>query len=194
MRPFHNMSVGLFGGSFNPAHHGHLHVAKAGLRELALDQIWWLVSPQNPLKSTQPSYESRVATVNALNLPPHMTVSHIEQDSGTNYTIDLLKTLQIQYPTTKFIFMMGADNFAQLPHWYKWQEIISAYPIAIIARPGESIKARLSQTARQYANARLPEEQAHMLKEITAPCWTYLTLPLESVSSSAIRAELANGQ
>jgi len=194
MRAYHNMSIGLFGGSFNPAHHGHLHVAKAGLRELGLDQIWWLVSPQNPLKPSQPSYESRVATVEALGLPPHMHISHIEQESGTNYTIDLLKTLGRQYPTTQFVFMMGADNFAQLPRWYKWKEIIASYPIAIIARPGEPIKARLSQTARQYANERLPEEQSHSLKEMTAPRWTYLTLPLDSVSSSAIRAELARRQ
>jgi nicotinate-nucleotide adenylyltransferase len=185
------MSIGLFGGSFNPAHHGHLHVAKAGLRELALDQIWWLVSPQNPLKPTQPSYESRVATVNKLNLPPRMKVSHIEHEGHTNYTIDLLTTLRRRYPTTQFVFMMGADNFAQLPRWHKWREIIASYPIAIISRPGEPIKARLSQTARQFSQERIQEDQAHNLKEMTAPRWTYLTLPLESVSSSAIRAKLA---
>ncbi|RKQ71025.1 nicotinate-nucleotide adenylyltransferase [Litorimonas taeanensis] len=188
-----HMKIGLFGGSFNPAHQGHLHVAKAGLRELGLDEVWWLVSPQNPLKPMQPSYESRVETVKALALPPRMKISHIERDSGTNYTIDLLQSLKRRYPVTQFVFMMGADNFQQLPKWRKWKEIMSAYPIAVIARPGQSIKARLSQTARQYADERLSETYAGALAEMTAPCWTYLTLPLDNTSSTAIRAKLATG-
>ncbi len=184
---YENMKIGLFGGSFNPSHSGHLHVAKAGLRELGLDQIWWLVSPQNPLKPEQPSYESRVATVKALDLPWRMKVSHIEQDAGTNYTIDLLKSLKSRYPATQFVFMMGADNFRQLPKWRQWQDIVETYPIAVIARPGESMKSRLGQAARQYANHRLPEDYASALSEMSAPCWTYLTLPLDSASSTALR-------
>lgn len=189
---YENMKIGLFGGSFNPAHSGHLHVAKAGLRELGLDQIWWLVSPQNPLKPQQPSYESRVATVEALNLPWGMKISHVEQEAGTNYTIDLLKRLKTRYPQTQFVFMMGADNLKQFPIWKDWQAIFETYPIAIIARPGDPIKSRLSQAARQYADRRLPENYASALAEMSAPCWTYLTLPLDSTSSTALRAKLAS--
>jgi nicotinate-nucleotide adenylyltransferase len=181
-------SIGLFGGSFNPAHGGHLHVARAGLRQLALDEIWWLVSPQNPLKPEQPSWESRAKTVRALPLPPNMRISDIELQYQTQYTIDLLTTLRTRQSELNFVFMMGADNLLQLPKWRRWQNILETLPIAIIARPGSPIKARLGQAAQQYRHARIPEDQAHTLKYHKAPAWTYLTLPLDNRSSSAIRA------
>ena len=181
-------SVGLFGGSFNPAHGGHLHVARAGLRQLQLDEIWWLVSPQNPLKPEQPSWESRAKTVRNLPLPPNMRVSDIELKYKTQYTVDLLATLQSRQPDTQFVFMMGADNLLQLPKWRNWQTIVETVPIAVIARPGSPIRARLGQAARQYDYARIGEDQGHILKDLAAPAWTYLTLPLDKRSSSAIRA------
>jgi len=181
-------SVGLFGGSFNPAHGGHLHVARAGLRQLQLDEIWWLVSPQNPLKPEQPSWENRAETVRNLPLPPNMRVSDIELKYGTQYTVDLLSTLTARETNTNFVFMMGADNLRQLPKWRDWKTIVETVPIAVIARPGSPVRARLSQAARQYSDARLPEDQAHILKTQPAPAWTYLTLPLDNRSSSAIRS------
>ena len=98
---YDGLSIGLFGGSFNPAHEGHLHVAECGLRELALDRIWWMASPQNPLKPKQPSYESRVKTVEALKLKPRMEISHIEQKFGTNYTIDMICKVQERFSRTR---------------------------------------------------------------------------------------------
>lgn len=187
-RNIDHLSIGLFGGSFNPAHSGHLHVARAGLRELQLDHIWWLASPQNPLKPKQPSYESRVETIKALGLPPRMSISNAEIEMGSRYTVDLIKDLQRRYPRTRFVFLMGADNFSQLPQWKDWQGIINRVPIAVIARPQAPIKARLGQAARQFEQARLPESRAHSLQYFSAPCWTYLTLPLNSQSSSALRA------
>lgn len=182
------LSIGLFGGSFNPAHGGHLHVARAGLQQLGLDRVWWLVSPQNPLKSKQPSWESRVETVRALNLPPRMEISRAELTSGTTYTIDFIRHLQMHYPRTRFVFIMGADNLAQLPRWKAWQEILARVPIAVIARPGDGVKPLLSQAARQYAHARIDEREAHILQYMSAPAWSYLTLPHDPRSSSAIRA------
>jgi len=184
-----DISIGLFGGSFNPAHHGHLHVAKAGLTQLGLDKIWWLVSPQNPLKPAQPSYESRAETVRKLPLPPKMEISSAEMDLGSNYTIDLIRGLQARQPQTRFVFLMGADNFQQLPKWKAWREIVARVPIAVIARPGAPVKARLGQAAQQFADDRVPEHQAHALQFLPAPCWTYLTLPLNSASSTALRQQ-----
>lgn len=182
------LSIGLFGGSFNPAHQGHRHVADAGLRELGLDQVWWLVSPQNPLKPAQPSAEARAKTIDALNLPYPMRISHIESRLQTRYTVELIRTLSQRDRSRRFVYMIGSDNLAQMPQWKDWQELFRLVPIAVIARPGEPIKARLGQVARQYASSRIPETQAHTLKGRKAPAWTYLTLPLNPLSSSAIRS------
>ena len=188
MRPEDNLSIGLFGGSFNPAHKGHMHVADAGLRDLGLDRIWWLVSPQNPLKPKQPSYDTRAQTVRDLPLKPRMEINRAEIDLGTNYTIDLIKGLQHRYPLTRFVFLMGADNFTQLPKWKGWQDILESVPVAVIARPQSPIRARLGKAAQVYQKYRIDEQNSHILQYYEAPCWTYLTLPLNDLSSSAIRA------
>lgn len=182
------LSIGLFGGSFNPAHAGHRHVADAGLRELGLDQVWWLVSPQNPLKPAQPSAGARAKTIDALKLPYAMRVSHIESRLQTRYTIELLRRLTEREKSTRFVYMIGSDNLAQMPKWQEWKSLFKLVPIAVIARPGEATKSRLGRVARQFSEFRIPEGQAHTLKDRPAPAWTYLTLPLNSLSSSAIRA------
>lgn len=189
MRARSGPAIGLFGGSFNPAHSGHRHVADAGLRELALNQVWWLVSPQNPLKSQQPSAEDRANTIEKLNLPYPMKASHLETKLGTQYTVDLLRSLRQRAPLHRFVYMIGADNLAQMPLWKDWQDIFNLVPVAVIARPGEPLKARLGQVSQQMSHARLPEFQASILKNCQTPCWTYLTLPLNPLSSSAIRAK-----
>ncbi len=183
--------IGLFGGSFNPAHAGHLHVAQCGLQRLGLDQIWWMVSPQNPLKPKQPPYKERADSVRKLGLSPRMRVSHMEEEFGTNYTVDTLRRAHIKWPNHHFVFLMGADNLRQLPRWKGWREIMESVPLAVIARPGQkssdTLKARLSQAARSYSYARVPESQAHTLPMLNAPAWTYLTPPLNSLSSTALR-------
>ena len=187
---FEGLSIGLFGGSFNPAHAGHMHVARTGLRALDLDQVWWMVSPQNPLKPQQPSYESRVATVEALGLPYDMKISHMEIEFGTQYTVDTLKKARSKWPNANFVFLMGADNFLQLPRWKNWKTIMATVPIAIIARPGKgnsAIRARLGKAAQIYREFRIPEHQADILKHYEAPAWTYLTPPMNNLSSTAIR-------
>ena len=191
MSLYDGLSIGLFGGSFNPAHDGHMLVGDCALRELALDRVWWMVSPQNPLKPKQPSYESRVKTIQKLNLPARMEISHAERDYGTQYTIDLIRRIQTSNPTTRFVFLMGADNFAQLPLWKDWQEIVARVPIAVISRPGDGLKPRLSKTARMLTDYRLAEEQSHILAFLKPPCWTFLTPPLNSLSSTALRKAMA---
>ena len=188
---FDNLSIGLFGGSFNPAHNGHMHVATSGLKILSLDHIWWMVSPQNPLKPKQPSYESRVETVKQLGLSPRMSISHFEQQSGSRYTIDTLRLMTQKWRQTRFVFLMGADNFLQLPLWRQWHDIMALVPIAVIARSGSdhsALRSRLGKAAQIYGQYRVPEHQAHSLKYQNPPAWTYLTLPMNPLSSSAIRA------
>ncbi len=151
-----------------------------------------MVSPGNPLKTDQTPYNERVASVKALGLPPRMHINHMERDFGTRYTVDTLRRAKKHWPHARFVFLMGADNLQQLPKWKNWREIVETVPIAVIARPGvktsTTIKARLSQAARQYAYARIPESQAHTLANYQAPAWTYLTPPLNGMSSTAIRA------
>lgn len=191
---YEGLSIGLFGGSFNPAHDGHMHVARTALRALNLDQVWWMVSPQNPLKPKQPSYESRVATVESLGLPYNMKISHMETLFQTQYTVDTLTKAKATWPKTNFVFLMGADNLLQLPKWRKWKQIMETMPIAVIARPGNNysaIRSRLGKAAQIYRSYRLPETQSDILKYCQAPAWTYLTPPMNSQSSSAIRARRA---
>jgi len=168
-----------------------MHVALTGLNQLQLDRIWWMVSPQNPLKPKQPSYDSRVETVEKLGLPHRMIVSHIERDFRTQYTVDMLRKAKAKWPQTRFIFLMGEDNFKQLPKWKKWHEIMHLAPIAIVSRPDSSgasrIRTRLGQAARTYAQARIPEVRADILKDSPAPAWTFLTPPHNPASSTAIR-------
>jgi len=186
-------AIGLFPGSFNPAHAGHLHVAQAGLKQLALDEVWWIPSPQNPLKKAQPAYDTRAASVTRLGLPPRMRLSHIERERGTNKTIDLLKGFKQRADMTRYVLMIGADNFGQLPQWAAWRDIIETIPMAIIARPSKSglthIRPRLGQAARQYEQARVDEKDAHILQWMGAPAWCYLTLPMNPLSSTQIRVQ-----
>ncbi|MEE9272971.1 MAG: nicotinate (nicotinamide) nucleotide adenylyltransferase [Robiginitomaculum sp.] len=190
-----NRAIGLFGGSFNPAHQGHMHVAGCGLKQLGLDEIWWMVSPQNPLKTKQPPYNERVQSIKNLPLRPRMKISHMERDFGTNYTLDTLRRAKERWPNTHFVFLMGADNLLDFCKWKGWREIIETVPIAVIARPGQknstTLKARLSPVARLYNYARIPEIRSHTLAQYEAPAWTYITPPLNPLSSTALRKKLA---
>lgn len=189
-----SLSIGLFGGSFNPAHDGHMYVAKLGLKRLRLDQIWWMVTPQNPLKTRQPSYGERVESVKKLGLAPRMYISHMEMEFGTRFTVDTLVRAKKRWPQHRFVFLMGADNLKQITEWKGWRDIFQMVPIAIIARPGQApsdtLKARLSPAARLFKYARIPEGQAHTLIKHDAPAWTYLTPPLNALSSTAIRKDM----
>ena len=187
--------IGLFGGSFDPAHAGHLHAATTARRACRLDRVWWMPSPQNPLKPAQPAWRDRADTVRELGLPPGHRVSDIEREYGTTYTIDLLRRLRIRRPATRFVFIMGADNFAQLPQWREWRAIVETVPICVVARPGPaSLKARLGPAARLYATARVPEVCAQSLPSLPPPAWTFLTAPLNALSSTALRATMARAE
>lgn len=161
---------------------------------MGLDEVWWLVSPGNPLKASTDNYAARKQSVVDLGLPPQMKISEMERDFGTRYTADMLARAQLKWPRYNFVWLMGADNLRQFPKWKNWQGIFNTLPIAVIGRPGQSVKARLSQPARMYAQSRVNEAQAHILPGLCTPCWTYLTPPLNSLSSTAIRRARAATQ
>ena len=188
------MTVGIFGGSFNPAHDGHAHVAETAMRRLDLDRVVWLVSPQNPLKDahdTAPLAErmasARVAAAHAAT-GPAMIVSDFETRIGTQWTVDTLRALTARHPGVHFVWLMGSDNLAGFHRWRGWTDIMRMMPVAVIARPGSELDSRTAPAAARFAAARVPASHAVLLPRLEAPAWTYLTAPLNHRSSTALRA------
>lgn len=186
--------IGLLGGSFNPAHSGHLHISQLALQRLDLDEVWWLVSPQNPLKPVRgmAPFAKRLASAEALAKGhSRIKVSAIEAALGTRFTADTIAALQRRFPQTRFVFLMGSDNLAQLPRWRRWNEIAENIPIAVFDRPQTSLKALAGQAAQRYARARLPGDAARRLAEIEPPAWTFFHARLDPRSATEIRATRA---
>ncbi len=181
--------IGLLGGSFDPPHAGHVHITGWALRSLALDRVWWLVSPGNPLKRRGPAgIERRLAACRALIRHPRVTVTDIERHLATRYTADTLARLTRHYPGVHFVWLMGADSLAGFHRWQRWDWIMANFPVGVLARPGEQVKAGLSPAARRFAGRRLPQGAATVLGRGGAPRWTLLTGPMSPDSSTAIRA------
>jgi nicotinate-nucleotide adenylyltransferase len=130
------LRIGLLGGSFDPAHDGHLYVSETALKALKLDQVWWLVSPGNVLKPTPGALENRMAGAQAAADHPAIRVTDIETRLGTRYTIDTVAALQKRFPGLHFIWLMGSDNLEQFSRWRRWRQIAAHIPIAVVRRPG----------------------------------------------------------
>ena len=184
-----NMRIGLLGGSFNPAHEGHRHISLVALKRLGLDQVWWLVSPGNPLKDTSkaPDLGARAVAARAIAHHPRIVVTGFEAARGSAYTIDTLRFLKRRFPSVDFVWLMGADNLAQFHHWRGWEELFGMVPIALLDRPGFRLKARASKAAQRFASAAIDESDAGGLAQLAPPAWTMLTLPLSGLSSTALR-------
>lgn len=187
LRP--GMRVGLYGGSFDPAHEGHAHVARTALAHLGLDLVIWLVSARNPLKGRGSArLAERVAGARAWAKGPSMRVTNLESRIGTRYTLDMLRVLRARFPGVHFVWIMGADNLVDFQRWRGWVDIFRTVPIAVVARPGAGPRAGLSPAARRFAKARLPASGASRLALTPPPAWVYLPAPLKQVSSTALRA------
>lgn len=186
------MRVGLFGGSFNPAHPGHAHVAETALVRLGLDRVIWLVTPGNPLKQGQARapLAARVRSAEAQARGPSMIVSDAEARIGSRFTLDTLRVLKARYPRVRFVWIMGADNLSSFHAWRGWADILETVPVAIVARPGALLKSRFAPTAVRFAHARVPSRAARTLAERTPPSWVYLNARLNFASSTALRARL----
>jgi len=186
---FPGMTIGLLGGSFDPAHAGHAHLTREALKRLALDRVWWLVSPGNPLKPNPPApLALRMAQAKRVMDHPRVVISDAEARLGTLYTAETLDRLMAIYPGVRFVWLMGADNLAQFHLWQRWEWIMAHVPIAVFARPGTRLAARGARAADEYARHRLRPEAATRLAWMRPPAWCFMDMPLSDLSSSAIRA------
>lgn len=181
--------IGLFGGSFNPAHDGHVAVSEEALKRLQLDQVWWLVSPQNPLKDSRDTgdFYDRLARARNLTGNPRLVVTGLEAKLGTRTTAQTFGVLAPMFQHSRFVWIMGADSFAGLHRWNDWRQIPATLPLAVFARPGWTQKALASPAARLLANHRLDIRDAGLLADMAAPAWCFLNMPLRHESSTAIR-------
>jgi nicotinate-nucleotide adenylyltransferase len=186
------MSIGLLGGSFNPAHEAHRQISLTALKRLGLDQVWWLVSPANPLKDSSklPSLKDRVQAARKMAKSPRIEVTGFAGSSP--YTIDLVTELERRFPGTNFVWLMGADNLAQFHRWRSFDKIFARLPIAVLDRPGFRLKARAGLAAQRFAPYRVDESDARGLARLEPPAWTILTHRLSGLSSTALRAKKAN--
>jgi len=186
---FGKQRVGLLGGSFNPAHAGHLYISIEALKRLKLDAVWWLVSPQNPLKSSKgmASLNVRLLSAHKVALHPRISVTALEEQIGTRYTIDTVLRIKQKFPSTRFVWLMGSDNLLQIPRWRHWNQIFNTVSIAVFARESYDFKALAGMAAHRYRNSRLPIEHAAGLVSSQLPAWTFLPLRWHSASSTSIR-------
>ena len=180
--------IGILGGSFDPAHEGHVHITREALKRFGLDQVWWLVSPGNPLKKRGPApLTQRMKQARSLMCHPRVHISDFEAQMGTRYTAQTLRALARACPGVRFVWLMGADNLVQFDQWQDWQQIIETVPIGILARPGQRIAARVSKPARLYRAARVKGRHSQMLGQCKAPAWCFVNVPMRAVSSTILR-------
>lgn len=189
------LRIGLLGGSFNPAHAAHREISLTALHRLKLDQVWWLVSPQNPLKSPRgmAPLDKRLAQAAAVACHPAIRVTAIETRLGTRYTADTLHRLRLHYPQMRFVWLMGADNLAQFHRWRDWQGIARAMPIAVLDRPGYNLTAPQNPAGQWLSRCRIPRHDAAALADKAAPAFLLLKSKLNPLSATALRAKRQPG-
>ena len=183
------LRVGLFGGTFNPPHAGHRLVSTIALARLALDQIWWLVTPGNPLKENAglPPLEARMQAARALADHPRIVVTGVEAQIGTRYTYDTISWLTRRCSGVRFVWIMGADNLAGFHRWQHWRDIADLVPIAVIDRPGSTLKATNSPAGAWLAPHRLDETDGTLLAQAHAPAFVFIHARRSDLSSTELR-------
>ncbi len=184
------MRIGLLGGSFNPPHAAHRLISLTALRRLRLDQVWWMVTPGNPLKerSALLPLAERIRLCRQVSRHPLIRVTGFEAGIGTAYTERSLSFLRRRFPGVHFVWLMGADNLASFHRWNEWQAIVGLMPIAVEDRPEWRYRALASPAASRFSRFRIPEAEAATLPALAPPAWCYLSGPLSKLSSTALRA------
>lgn len=187
------LRIGLLGGSFNPAHEGHLHISLEALKRFDLDRVWWLVSPQNPLKSRagMAPFAQRLAGARRLARHPRILVSDLEARLGTRYTADTLTRLGTAVPRAHFVWLMGADSLASLPRWYRWHDIPARVPLVIFDRERYAVRCLAGKFISRYRHDRLSVGARKFIATRPTPAWTFITLRRHPQSATAIRAQRA---
>lgn len=189
-RLYAGCTVGLLGGSFNPAHAGHRHISTQAIARLGLDWVWWLVSPQNPLKAgdEMAPLDTRLQIAREVADHPRIAPTAIERDLGTRYTADTLEALTARFPATRFVWLMGADNLAQIPRWRGWTRIFHTVPVAVFDRPTYSFSVLGGRAALRFAAGRLTGPRAaRRLAQTAPPAWVFLHVPRHPASATAWR-------
>lgn len=180
--------IGLLGGSFNPAHAGHLHLSREALKRLGLDQVWWLVSPQNPLKSARgmaPLAQRLAAAGQTAADDPRIVATDLERQLGTARSARTLALLRERYPNLAFVWLMGADNLAQVPKWWRWTRIFKTVRVAVFDRSPYSYAALAGAAAQRFGQARTGHTRRIWRR--TVPAWTYIAMRRHPASATALR-------
>ena len=186
------MRIGLLGGSFNPAHGAHRRISLEAMRALGLDEVWWLVSPGNPLKegaSDMAAFEARFASAERMARRAKIRVSDFERRQGTRYTVDTVRKLKRRYPEHRFIWLLGSDTLPNFHKWRDWRGLAREVPIAVIRRPGYDSAARAACAMGWLRRFVHPSRQARHWTEWSAPAILFLRLPPDPTSATAIRAQ-----
>ena len=184
--------IGLLGGSFNPAHRGHRHISVEAMRELGLDEVWWLVSPGNPLKEgakDMAGFSARFASARRIAKGTRIRVSDFERRAGTRFTVDTVRRLKRSYPQHRFIWLLGSDTLPNFHKWRDWRGLAREVPIAVIRRPGYDSVARAACAMGWLRRFVHPSGQASHWTEWSAPAILFLRLPPDPTSATAIRAQ-----
>jgi nicotinate-nucleotide adenylyltransferase len=186
--------IGLLGGSFNPAHDGHRHISLLALKRLRLDEVWWMLTPQNPLKSARETapFEDRLRAAQRVARHPRIRVTDIERRLGTAHTADTLALLLPRFPQCRFVWLMGADNLAQVSEWKNWRRIFRLVPIAVFSRPPYSKIALAARAGRVFADSRVAEWKASSIATRSPPAWVFLHTRPHAGSATRIRARKAS--
>jgi nicotinate-nucleotide adenylyltransferase len=185
----YRLRIGLLGGSFNPAHEGHLHVARKAMIHAGLDQLWLMVSPGNPLKPSQgmAPFAERLASAGRIADGRRIIATDIEQRLGLRYTAGTMAALKRRFSGVDFVWLMGADNLRQLPRWGHWLRIMHAMPMLILPRPGATRLALAGQAAARFRKHRLPARAGLCLASAAAPSWILLPVKEHAASATALR-------
>ena len=182
--------IGLLGGSFNPAHRAHRRISIAAMKLLDLDEVWWLVSPGNPLKTEagMAPYAARLHSARQAARHPSIRISDFEATAQTRYTVDTVSKLRRAYPACRFIWLMGADILPQFHRWRDWRKFAHLVPIAVFPRPGYDRGAQAARAMGWLRRLVRPASQAKQWTQWSAPAILLLRLPPDPTSATAIRA------